>query len=349
MIGKVDLHTHVLPEKLPDLESRYGVHGFVQLAHTSGGCAKLTIDGAHCRDIDSRSWDPKRRIEDCDRHGVQLQVLSTVPVLFSYWAPAEAGLDLARLLNDHIAALVRDYPGRFAGLGTVPLQDPDRAILELERCMGPLGLAGVEIGTHVNDWNLDDPRLFPWFSRCRELDAAIFVHPWEMMGRERMPRFMLPWLVGMPAETSLAACSLVLGGVLDRLPGLKVCLAHGGGAFPWTLGRISHAWSARPDLCAVQAGADPRQYAKHFYYDSLLHDPEALRFLLRQVGVERVGIGSDYPFPLGESIPGSLAESLAELTDSDRERLSFGTAREFLARGDPQPALSSSGATRSRP
>jgi len=330
--GKVDLHTHVLPEALPDLDARYGVPGFVKLTHTGPGCARMTVNGEHFRDIDARSWDPGRRLADCERDGVAAQVLSTVPVLFSYWAPIEAAAFLAERLNDHIAGLVRDHPGRFFGLGTVPLQDPERAIRELERCMGPLGLQGVEIGTHVNAWNFDEPALFPFFERCAALGAAVFIHPWDMMGRERMPRYMLPWLVGMPAETALAAASLVLGRVLERLPGLKVCLAHGGGSFPWTLGRIAHAWSARPDLCAIDGAADPWQSAKRFYYDSLLHDPEALRFLLARVGPERVALGTDYPFPLGEQRPGEGIESMRDLPGPDVERLLAGTAREFLGR-----------------
>ena len=327
---KIDLHTHVLPERWPDLTERYGCGGFVRLEHHAPCRARMLLDGKVFREIDHRTWDPARRIEDCDRDGVEVQVLSTVPVMFAYGAKPEHAHDLARMLNDHIAGVVRERPRRFVGLGTLPLQDPELAIRELERCVGELGLAGVEIGTHVNDWNLDEPALFPVLGRCEALGAAVFVHPWDMMGKERMPRYMLPWLVGMPAETSLALCSLILGGVLDRLPRLRICFAHGGGAFPGTIGRIEHALRARPDLCAVNRPAPLREYMKRVYFDSLVHDADTLRGLVKLAGASRIALGSDYPFPLGEDVPGTLIEAMTDIGPPDRERMLAGTAREFL-------------------
>jgi aminocarboxymuconate-semialdehyde decarboxylase len=287
--------------------------------------------GEKCfRDIDSNCWDPAVRLEECDRHGVQVQVLSTVPVMFSYWAKPRDGEDLSRLLNDHLAGIVRDRPKRFAGLGTVPLQDPERAARELERCMRDLGLLGVQIGTHVNDWNLDHPALFPFFQRAEELGAAVFVHPWDMLGKERLSKYWLGWLVGMPAEASLAICSLIFGGVLERLPGLRIAFAHGGGSFPGTLGRIERGFIARPDLVAVDNPVSPRSYLGRFYVDSLVHDADMLRHLLKLVGARRVALGSDYPFPLGEPVPGALIDSLEGLSPETKERLTSGTALEFL-------------------
>jgi aminocarboxymuconate-semialdehyde decarboxylase len=290
----------------------------------------MMLDDTLFRVIEANCWDPKCRLADCARQGVAIQVLSTVPVMFQYGAQGQHTHDLSRVLNDHIAEVVRTHPDRFVGLGTLPLQSPPLAVRELERCMQDLGMRGVQIGSHVNDWNLDAPELFEVFEAAQSLGAAVFVHPWDMLGKERMGRYWLPWLVGMPAETSLAICSLVLGGVLERLPRLRVAFAHGGGAFPWTIGRIERAFAVRPDLCGVAARTSPRQQLHRLYFDSLLHDAEALRLLIRLVGVERIALGSDYPFPLGEQWPGQLIASLEELTDQQRQRLLAGTALEFL-------------------
>src|SRR5881227_2760861 len=297
------------------------------------------------REIIDNVWDPERRIEECDRDGVSMQVLSTVPVMFSYWAKAADGLDLSRRLNDHIAAIVRNHPKRFAGLATIPMQDPDLAAGELERCVRELGLRGAQIGTHVDPnphsgridtLNLDNAALQPVWSAAEEVNAAIFVHPWDMLGKERMPKYWLPWLVGMPAETSLAICSMMFGGVFERFPKLRVAFAHGGGAFPGTIGRIEHGFHVRPDLVAIDNENEPRKYLANdktparFYVDSLVHDADALNLLLKLFGAERVALGSDYPFPLGEAEPGKLIESMGELSAKDKAQLLSETAREFL-------------------
>ena len=329
-VARIDLHTHILPERWPDLRQRYGYGGFVQLDHHAPCRARMMIDGTAFREITDNCWDPARRLEECDRDGIGVQVLSTVPVMFSYWARPEHALDLSRLLNDHIAGVVQAHPGRFIGLGTLPLQSPELAIRELERCVRELGFPGAQIGTHVNDWNLDEPALFQVFEAAQELGAALFIHPWDMVGRDRMPKYWLPWLVGMPAETCLAICSVIFGGVLERLPRLRLCFAHGGGSFPGTFGRIEHGFTARPDLVAVANPVPPRTYLGKFYLDSLVHDADMLRHLLRLVGENRVALGSDYPFPLGESPPGRLIDSMLDLTAGTRERILAGTAREFL-------------------
>jgi aminocarboxymuconate-semialdehyde decarboxylase len=347
---KIDLHTHILPQDWPDLDKKYGYAGFVRLEHYKPCCARMLIGDRVFREITDNVWDPKRRIEECDQAGVSMQVLSTVPVMFSYWAKPADAFDLCRRLNDHIAEVVREHPTRFAGLGTIPLQDPELAAAELERCVRELGLRGVEIGTHVDAnehchgsdcRNLDHPSLNLVWAAAQQLDAAVFVHPWDMIGKTRMPKYWLPWLVGMPAETSLAICSMMFGGVFERFPELRVAFAHGGGAFPFTIGRIEHAFHVRPDLVAIESKTNPRDYLARsddrggvnparFYVDSLVHDPAALRMLLKLFGAARVALGSDYPFPLGEAQPGKLIESMSDIAFSDKLQLLSETAREFL-------------------
>ncbi|MCA1658113.1 MAG: amidohydrolase family protein, partial [Verrucomicrobiaceae bacterium] len=248
---KIDLHTHILPREWPDLDAKYGYAGFVRLEHYQPCCARMMIGDRVFREITDNVWDPKRRIEEMDRDGITMQVLSTVPVMFSYWAKPADALDLSRRLNDHIAEIVGVHPARFTGLATIPLQDPEMAARELERCVRELGLHGAQIGTHIDAdpqsgridiLNLDDAALQPVWSAAEQLGAGIFVHPWDMLGKERMPKYWLPWLVGMPAETSLAICSMIFGGVFERFPKLRVAFAHGGGAFPFTVGRIEHAF-----------------------------------------------------------------------------------------------------------
>lgn len=326
---KIDIHTHVLPPNWPNLRERFGYGGFVQLDHLGCDRARMVIDGKSFREIESNCWDPAKRIEEYDALGCQVQVLSTVPVMFSYWAKPEHALDLARMLNDHIAGVVASQPRRFVGLGTLPMQDARLAVRELERCIGDLNLAGVQIGTNVNGKNLDDPSLFDVFAAAEALGACVFVHPWEMLGKERMSKYWLPWLVGMPAETALAICSVVFSGLLDKLPRLRLAFAHGGGAFPAILGRIAHGHAARPDLCAVDNVVSPRDYISRIYYDSLVHDADFLRFFVAQVGAHRIAMGTDYPFPLGEQKPGELIESCG-FDQATTERLLSGTALEWL-------------------
>lgn len=331
----IDIHTHILPEKLPRWKDRFGYGGFIELDHHAHCRARMIRDdGKFFREIESNCWDPGARLVDCARQGVSCQVLSTVPVMFSYWAKAEHAHDLSRFLNDHIAGIVASHPGRFEGLATLPMQDPKLAVRELERSVRELGLRGIEIGSHIRgegfDWNLDESPVLEVLAAAEELGACVFVHPWDMMGEASMPRYWLPWLVGMPAEISRAICSMLFGGVFEKFPKLRVAFAHGGGAFPSTLGRIQHGFEARPDLCATQTRMSPWDQRRNFYLDTLVHDERVLRYLIDVFGVDRLALGTDYPFPLGEDRPGALIAGMEGLSQADRNRLLSGTARDWL-------------------
>lgn len=303
---RIDIHTHIMPEILPPWAEKFGYGGFVKLEHHQACRARMMIDDKFFREIESNCWDGRQRLLECDQQGISLQVLSTIPVLFSYWAEAKDAYDISRYLNDHIADVVRRYPDRYIGLGTIPMQDPELAIREMERCITELGMAGIEIGSHINNWNLNAAELFPVYEFAEEIGASLFVHPWDMMGKEKMTKYWLPWLVGMPAETSLSICSMIFGGVFEKFPDLRVAFAHGGGSFPGTYGRIKHGFDVRPDLCAVDNPNHPDNYLGKFWVDSLVHDKDMLFKLLDLFGKEKIALGTDYPFPLGELEPGKL-------------------------------------------
>ncbi|MBL8181736.1 MAG: amidohydrolase [Blastocatellia bacterium] len=325
---KIDVHTHILPRDVPSWKSKFGYGGFITLDHYKPCCAHMVRDdGKQFRDIEENCWDAKTRILEMDATGVGVQVLSTVPVMFSYWTKPNDGAEISRFLNDHIAEIVSEFPLRFVGLGTLPMQETELAIRELERCKS-IGLAGIQIGTNVNQLNLSEPQFFEIFAACERLGMAVFVHPWEMAGEADMQKYWLPWLVGMPAEVSRAICSLIFSGTLERLPNLRICFAHGGGAFPATLGRIEHGFSVRPDLFQDNPHG-PRKYLSKMYFDSLVHEPSKLDFLINLVGSDQVMLGSDYPFPLGEAEPGKLIDSM-NYDESIKEMLLNGAALNWL-------------------
>lgn len=319
-----------MPKHIPHWAEKFGYGDFVRLEHVN--CEACMMKGDKIfRKVKENCFETAHRITEMEETGVHLQVLSVIPVLFNYWAKALHGLETSQFFNDHIAGIVAKQPDKFLGLGTVPMQDTDLAIEEMERCMNELHLSGIEIGTNINGENLSEERLLPFFEKAQDLNCAIFVHPWQMMGRKEIQKYWLPWLVAMPAETSRAICSLIFGGVLEKFPNINFAFAHGGGSFPATLGRVSHGFEVRPDLCAVDNQVNPKEYLKKFWVDSLVHDAHALRFLTQMMGEDYVCLGSDYPFPLGEHHPGKLIESM-EWEEKLKKKILFENALKWLNR-----------------
>lgn len=328
---KIDCHAHILPESWPSLKEKFGYGGFITLDHHKTGSARMMRDdGVFFREIDENCWNPDAILHDMDVHGVDVMVLCTVPVLFSYWAQPEHTLEWSRFLNDHLAGVVKAHPTRFIGLGTLPMQDVPLACQELRRVINELEMPGVEIGSNINGMNLDDSSLDPFWAEAERLGAAIFVHPWEMMGSDRTQRYFQQWLVGMPAETTLAASSMIFGGVFDRFPNLRVMFSHAGGSLPFTIGRISHGYHARPDLCNINNVQDPRSYIGKFWVDGITHDADAFRFLVNLMGADKVAYGTDYPFPLGDLEHGRFIENMNDLDDNIKEFIFSKSVCDFL-------------------
>ncbi|MDN4164047.1 amidohydrolase family protein [Cytophagales bacterium LB-30] len=307
---KIDMHSHILPAKLPNFSKKFGYGDFISLHHHKQGFAKMMKGNQFFREIAENCWDPQVRIEEYKEFHTQVQVVCTIPVMFSYWAKPEDCLELSRFLNDHIAEVVNLHPKNYIGLGTVPMQDADLAIKELERIKYELKFPGIQIGSNINDKNLNEAEFYPIFEACEKLGLAVLVHPWNMMGQSQMNKYWLPWLVGMPAETSRAICSMIFGGVFEKLPNLRTCFAHAGGSFFATIGRIEHGFMCRPDLVAIDNNHNPREYLNKFWIDCITHDPLMLEYVLRLMDSKKVCLGSDYPFPLGDLEIGAFVEKM---------------------------------------
>ena len=324
----IDIHNHFFPRDWPDLAARYGTPNWPWIKHTEPGKAEIMVGDRFFRQIYSSCWDADVRLSEMDRDGIDMQVLSATPVLFGYERPVEHALDCARLFNDAALELCAQGKGRLKSLCQVPLQDIGESCKELSRCIRA-GHLGVQIGNHVGEKNLDDPGIVTFLHHCADEGAAVLVHPWDMLAPQRMPKYMMPWTVGMPAEAQLGIVAMILGGAFDKLPTkLRVCFAHGGGSFAFLLGRLENAWQHHPVAHGV-CELPPSSYVNRFYVDSAVFDDRALQFLVGTMGPAHVMLGSDYPFPLGEHRAGSLIRS-SKLSDDVKALLLGGNAVSFL-------------------
>ncbi len=341
----IDIHTHFLPRTWPDLTARFGAADWPWMKHTAPGRAMLMVGEREFRPVTSACWDPAVRLEAMDRDAVEVQILCATPVLFGYHRPAAQALECARIFNDAALELCAAAPRRLKSLCQVPLQDTELACRELSRAMDD-GHVGVHIGNHVGNRDLNDESLITFLQHCAAEGAAVFVHPWDMMASERMGRYMLPWLVAMPAETQLSILWLILSGAFERLPrSLKLCFAHGGGSLPYLIGRVDNAWRNR-DIVREDCPRLPSSYLDRFYVDSAVFSDDALSLLVKVMGEDRVMLGSDYPYPLGEQHVGALIRSHETLPGRVREKLLYSNAAQFFglasARVSAAPAAAAS-------
>jgi len=286
------------------------------------------------KDRGAQLSDPAARLRDMDRMGIDVQVVSTAPAQYYYYAEPGFGLELARDINETIAGITADHPDRFVGLGSVPLQDAKLATRELERCVKKLGLRGVEIGTNVNGLDLADPRLGldRFFAKAQELDVVLFMHPMGFTHADRMTEHYFNNIIGNPLESTLAVSHLIFGGVLDRFPKIKFCVAHGGGFLAHYHARMDHGWKVRPDARTVLK-KKPSSYLKKFYYDTITFDAGLLQNLVDRVGAKQVLMGSDYPYDMGDEDPVGRVQALTRaggISEAQTQAILGGNAARLL-------------------
>jgi aminocarboxymuconate-semialdehyde decarboxylase len=327
MTDSIDVHTHIVPENFPPYAGKGRDVPWPSMAEAHACHRHVMISGKVYRTVSDGCWSVPRRIEDMNGMRVARQALSPMPELLSYWLPLEDGKALIRYLNDQIAAMVDRAPARFIGLGAVPLQDVDAAIRELEY-VKQLNFAGVEIASHVNGTSIGDPRFEPFFAAAEQMGAAIFVHALRPAGQDRVVGPFSEQAVCFPGDIALACASMITGGIGMRHPRLRIAFSHGGGGMAMLLPRLVHAWNVAPKAREA-LGESPAVTAKRFYYDQLVFDPAAVRFLIERFGASQIVLGSDYPFSMGDLQPVSALDR-AELDDATYAAISAGNARRFL-------------------
>jgi aminocarboxymuconate-semialdehyde decarboxylase len=328
-VAVIDMHSHFFPKMDDAYRTRAEAEGLPWLRDAGGGSGFIMQGAKEFRPVDDILWDPARRVDALDEQGIDLQIICATPIMFGYSRPAEQALECAQRFNDAALEFCGHAPERMRSLAQVPLQDIDLSCREVSRAMES-GHLGVQIGNHMGLRNLDDEGILTFLTHCAEVGAAVLVHPWDMMARERMPKYMLPWLVAMPAETQLSILSLILSGAFDRLPkNLRICFGHGGGSFAFLLGRVENAWKYR-DIVRVDCPNPPSTYVDRFFVDSAVFDPRALSLLIDVMGEDRVLLGSDHPFPLGEQDIGALVRAHDGLSAAQKAKILNGNSRTFL-------------------
>ncbi len=325
----IDIHAHFFPQRFVEAIKEVSKDCGGKVTSDNEGRIVIHLKGIDMGPIGKENFDIERRLADMDRAGIDMQILSlSVPMV--YWAEPKLAVTLAQLVNDEYARVAKEYPDRFGGLATLPLQDVDSAIEEMKRAILDLGLQGVYIGSNINGKDLDDPVLRPFFQRAQELDVPIFVHPANVVGAERWGKHRLWNLLGNPFDTSIAITKLILGGVLEELPELKICFAHGGGTFPYLRGRIEHGYKARPES-HMGLPKPPSEYlCRGIYYDTLVFDEAILAYLVASAGIDKVLLGSDYPFAMGDLDPVASVNRLKSLSPSESEKILGGNAARLL-------------------
>jgi len=318
----VDIHTHVdFAGTFDILKMRYTEEEiFDRFVVAATGRRSAELNRGIMSGIRDALRDPQKKIRDMEEKGIELAVLSPTPFAFLYEVDDELAVELARFQNDQLSAMVQKYPDRFAAMVTLPMQAPEEALKELKRAVKKLGLRGVEIGSHIAKRELGDKAFWPIYKTLEDLDQPLFIHPHQVAGLDRLLDFYLSNLIGNPLDTTIAAANLIFSGGLEKFPGLKIILAHAGGQLPYIIGRIEHGYQVRPE-CQEKIHKSPMAFFKNFYFDTITHHPDALRYLISLAGSDHVLLGSDYPYDMGDLDPVRTVTRLSGIKARDRQKI----------------------------
>ena len=324
----IDIHAHFVPEEyLRLIESDGEPHG-LRLRPTPTG-PLIMIGQAPVGPITATYYNLDLRLKEMDAQGIGIHALSLMPPMV-YWGDGALGLRLARLVNDAMTEASRIHPDRFVAFATLPMQDPELAVMEAERAVTELGCRGIYLGTNIRGKELTDPSFLPVFERIDALRVPIFLHPLNVIGAQRLTSYYLHNLLGNPFDTAVAAANIIFSGLFDRFPKLEICLPHAGGAFPYLIGRLNHGWRVRLECSSLKK--PPSSYLKRFTYDTISHAPESLNYLIKLVGADRVLMGSDYCFDMGYNRPVKAVTAL-KLNRADQTKILSGNAARLLRIG----------------
>lgn len=330
----VDLHNHVITKNFLDAVQANKVPLGVRI-EGAGETMRLVHDQGYGYPIARELYDVEAKIEGLNRRRIDVAALSAMPTMFYYWADVDMACAAAKLVNDGIAAMVEAHPDRLRGMGTVPLQHPEAAIAELERVVREYGFKAIEIGTSVDGKQVADPKFRDFLRRAEELNVFLFAHPLWLDPCCGLGDYYFINLIGNPLDTTIMASRLMLSGAMDELKKLRICLAHGGGYLPYQVGRLAHGHAVRPETHAATK-TSPLEHLKRFYFDALLHHPQAIRYLIDLVGADHVVLGTDAPFDMGEENPLPMLDRVPNLTKHERHQVCCGTALSLL--GEKEPA-----------
>ena len=328
---QIDIHSHVIPARIVDQIEAHPAE-FAARIEGAAEARRVIHDQGYVYPLFAEFYDPDAKLESMDRKGIDVSVISPAPPMFYYWADVELALKTARLVNDGVADIVAAMPSRLRGMATVPMQHPDAAIAEMERVVRTYGFNAIEIGTSIEGVQLAESKFRPVLRRAQELGLFVFAHPYYVGAKSGLESYYLTNLIGNPLDTTTMVAHLMFSGALDELSDLKICLAHGGGFAPYQIGRLLHGHEVRVETHRFSKSS-PKELLRRFYFDSLVFDPQALRFLIDLVGADHVCIGTDAPFDMADEVPRETIAAVPHLTDQEHHDLCCGTALHLLGEG----------------